>query len=98
MLNHAIEFTGEGVQYLSIDERLTIANMTTEWGALTGVFPVDAVTIGWLKKRNDFIKQRGLAGVSSDPAESNVHPRINDNTISDLEKNIPAADEKTLFM
>ena len=31
VLNHAIEFTGEGVNTLSIDDRLTIANMTTEW-------------------------------------------------------------------
>ena len=38
VLNHALEFCGEGVQALSIDDRLTIANMTTEWGALTGLF------------------------------------------------------------
>jgi homoaconitate hydratase len=38
VLNHAIEFTGstETMRSLSIDTRLTIANMTTEWGALTG--------------------------------------------------------------
>jgi homoaconitate hydratase len=39
VLNHAIEFVGEGIANLSISERLTIANMTTEWGALAGVFP-----------------------------------------------------------
>jgi len=31
VLNHAIEFCGDGVESLSISERLTIANMTTEW-------------------------------------------------------------------
>ena len=33
VLNHAIEFAGEGLKHLSLDESLTIANMTTEWGA-----------------------------------------------------------------
>lgn len=41
--NHAIEFTGseETMRSLSIDARLTIANMTTELGALSGLFPID---------------------------------------------------------
>jgi len=51
VLNHVIEFTGPGVKNLSIDERLTIANMTTEWGALAGVFDIDKVTRKWLEKR-----------------------------------------------
>ncbi len=42
VLNAAVEFAGEGVGALSIDERLAIANMTTEWGALAGWFPADA--------------------------------------------------------
>ncbi|MBN1477586.1 homoaconitase, partial [Candidatus Sumerlaeota bacterium] len=41
VLNHAIEFTGDGVAGLSMAERFAIANMTTEWGALVGVFPCD---------------------------------------------------------
>ncbi len=41
VLNHALEFSGDGVTSLSTDERLTIANMTTEWGALAAVFPPD---------------------------------------------------------
>ncbi|KAF7327435.1 Homoaconitase, mitochondrial [Mycena kentingensis (nom. inval.)] len=47
VLNAAIEFTGEGVATLTVDERLTIANMTTEWGALVGVFPVDETLLQW---------------------------------------------------
>ncbi len=51
VLNHAVEFAGPGVATLSIDERLTIANMSTEWGALVGWFPVDAVTCAYVEKR-----------------------------------------------
>ncbi|MCC6971388.1 MAG: homoaconitase [Phycisphaerales bacterium] len=41
VLNHAVEFAGEGIAALSIDQRMSIANMSTEWGALAGVFPFD---------------------------------------------------------
>jgi homoaconitate hydratase len=51
VLNHALEFTGPGLGFLSVDDRLTIANMTTEWGALAGVFPVDEITLDYLWKR-----------------------------------------------
>jgi homoaconitate hydratase len=40
-LNHAVEFHGEGVRELSVADRLTVANMSTEWGAMAGVFPAD---------------------------------------------------------
>lgn len=39
-----IEFTGPGVETLSVPERCTIANMTTELGATTGLFPSDERT------------------------------------------------------
>ncbi|KAJ5612351.1 Homoaconitate hydratase [Penicillium lagena] len=53
VLNHAIEFTGseETMRSLPVDDRLTIANMTTEWGALTGLFPIDDVLKGWLRAK-----------------------------------------------
>ncbi|EPS40647.1 hypothetical protein H072_5475 [Dactylellina haptotyla CBS 200.50] len=53
VLNHAIEFTGseETISSIPVDDRLAIANMTTEWGALTGLFPVDQLTKEWLKKK-----------------------------------------------
>ena len=56
VLNCALEFSGEGIKSLSIDQRLTIANMTTEWGALTGLFPVDEVTIEWLESRKSIYR------------------------------------------
>lgn len=52
VLNTAIEFHGsEGISKITIEDRLAIANMTTEWGAVAGLFPVDDVTISWLEKR-----------------------------------------------
>jgi len=51
VLNAAIEFAGPGVAALSMDDRLSIANMTTEWGALVGWFPCDHITIAWLQQQ-----------------------------------------------
>ena len=48
VLNAAVEFSGPGVASLSMDARLSIANMSTEWGALVGWFPVDEVTLAYL--------------------------------------------------
>lgn len=97
VLNHAIEFVGDGIRYLTIDERLAIANMTTEWGALAGVFPIDLATILWLKKRERFIEHRGLEGVFSDADGNGVHPRINHKRIEELEHNIPQADANAFY-
>ncbi|KAF8134865.1 hypothetical protein EV363DRAFT_1256647 [Boletus edulis] len=77
VLNAAIEFTGEGVTSLSIDERLTIANMTTEWGALVGVFPVDQTLLEWYEHTLKRVELRSFgSGTSSIPAPPE-HPRIN---------------------
>lgn len=77
VLNHAIEFVGEGIKHLSVDQRLTIANMTTEWGALVGLFPIDEITIEWLKTRNEKRK--------TGKDNRSVHPRINEQSIQELE-------------
>ncbi len=97
VLNHAVEFTGNGVKFLSIDERLAIANMTTEWGAMAGVFPIDDITIEWLNKRSAFIEQRGLEGVQSDSDNNGKHPRINNIRIKELQKNILTADDDAFY-
>ena len=51
VLNHAIEFVGseDTMKSLAVDDRLTIANMTTEWGALSGLFPIDSTLQRWLR-------------------------------------------------
>ncbi|MCW8818086.1 MAG: homoaconitase [Ignavibacteriaceae bacterium] len=97
VLNHAIEFVGDGIQYLTIEERLTIANMTTEWGALVGLFPIDEKTIEWLTKRDNYIQKRGLERVFSDSDGNGKHPRINDKRISELQKNIIKADTDAFY-
>jgi homoaconitate hydratase len=51
VLNHAVEFVGDGAADLQMSARMTIANMTTEWGALAGVFPFDKVTVNYLRSR-----------------------------------------------
>ncbi len=89
VLNHAIEFTGDGIKNLSLDQRLTIANMTTEWGALVGLFPIDDITIDWIKKRIEFVKKRGLAGVPSDEDGHGEHPRLNEKHLQELLNQLP---------
>ncbi len=44
-----VEFYGEGIYNLSLPNRATIANMAPEYGATIGIFPVDAVTLEYLK-------------------------------------------------
>ncbi|KAJ2779576.1 mitochondrial Homoaconitase [Coemansia javaensis] len=51
VLNHAVEFVGDGVAALPVEDRLAIANMTTEWGALAGLFAVDETTLRWYEAR-----------------------------------------------
>ncbi len=47
-----IEYSGEGIQYLSIPERATICNMGAELGATTSLFPSDEITREFLRKQN----------------------------------------------
>lgn len=47
-----MEYTGEGLKYLSIPERATITNMGAELGATTSIFPSDENTLAFLTKQN----------------------------------------------
>ena len=51
-LYKSLEFTGEGVAELSMDDRLTIANMAIEAGGKNGIFPVDEKTIAYMKEHS----------------------------------------------
>ena len=50
-LYQSLEFTGEGVAALSMDDRFTIANMAIEAGGKNGIFPVDDVTMEYIRGR-----------------------------------------------
>ena len=52
-LYQSLEFTGEGVASLSMDDRFTISNMAIEAGAKNGIFPVDDKTLEYIKDRVD---------------------------------------------
>ncbi len=60
VLNAAIEFHGPGVAGLSMSQRLTISNMTTEWGALVGWFPFDSTTAAYLRERAAALASEGV--------------------------------------
>ncbi len=49
-LYQSMEFSGPGVKNLTIDDRFTIANMAIEAGAKNGIFPVDEITLAYLKE------------------------------------------------
>ena len=66
VLNAAVEFTGRGVATLSMEERLTISNMTTEWGALIGWFPADGTTLEYLRQRREILSGHGIVRVSEE--------------------------------
>ena len=48
-LYKSMEFVGEGIQYLTMDDRFTIANMAIEAGGKNGIFPVDDLAIQYMK-------------------------------------------------
>lgn len=52
VVNKFVEFYGEGLEDLPLANRATIANMAPEYGATCGFFPVDEITLGYLKTTN----------------------------------------------
>ncbi len=51
-LYKSMEFTGEGVAQLSMDDRFTIANMAIEAGGKNGIFPVDEKTVAYMEEHS----------------------------------------------
>ena len=75
VLNHTVEFVGDGAANLPMSARMTIANMTTEWGALAGVFPFDEITVNYLRSRvPEFTnpKRPGIRGAKSRSGYTNA--------------------------
>lgn len=84
VLNMCVEFTGseQTLASIPISERLTIANMTTEMGSLSGLFPVDETLISWYRARATAAATSG--GSTKD--------RINQKRIDELLENTLVAD------
>ncbi len=53
-LDRAMEFGGEGLASMSMDERATLCNMATECSAKTGICEADGVTVAWLEERRGY--------------------------------------------
>jgi len=51
-LYKSLEFSGDGIKELSMDDRLCISNMAIECGAKNGIFPVDEITLDYVKDRS----------------------------------------------
>lgn len=51
-LYKSMEFVGDGIQYLSMDDRFSMANMAIEAGGKNGIFPVDEKTIEYMKEHS----------------------------------------------
>ena len=51
-LYKSMEFTGEGIKNLSMDDRFTICNMAIEAGGKNGIFPVDELAIQYMKEHS----------------------------------------------
>jgi homoaconitate hydratase len=85
VLNAAIEFAGPGVAKLSMDARMSISNMTTEWGALVGWFPCDELTVDFLAKRRAILDLQGL------------HDRVTKDELDAWTLNPPTSDEAAVY-
>lgn len=86
VLNCAIEFEGSGVGRLSMDQRLAISNMTTEWGALVGYFPYDEVVRDYLLSRAEVMAKRGDA-----------HPRLTASIVEKQESEVVVPDDDAFY-
>jgi len=86
VLNCCLEFAGPGVASLTIEERMTIANMTTEWGALAGVFPYDDVIREYLLARAERFQLRG-----------DKQPCLTRALLEKLEADLPGADPDAVY-
>jgi homoaconitate hydratase len=84
VLNAAVEFSGPGLASLSMDARFSISNMSTEWGPLVGWFPVDEITIAYLRGVYQRLKATGVE-------------RFTEQDIENWAKNPSVADDDAVY-
>jgi 3-isopropylmalate/(R)-2-methylmalate dehydratase large subunit len=59
---HVVEYRGEAVRALSMEGRMTVCNMSIEWGARAGMIAPDETTYAYLEAREHAPAGRGLVG------------------------------------
>jgi len=79
----ALEFAGETVDAMTMDERLTMANIVVECGAKAGIFPADETTRAFLEARGRVDRYRPVA-----PDPDAVYERTLEFDVGDLEPTI----------
>jgi aconitate hydratase len=89
-----VEYTGEGLKHLTLPDRATISNMSPEYGATAGFFPVDDHTLTYLKKTNRsdvaarveaYCKTCGFFNTYTDPV---VYSKTIDIDLSDIKPSV----------
>ncbi len=65
-IGKVLEFSGDGIDHLSLDERATLTNMAVEAGGFTGIIEADDVVIDYL------VKQRGLTPEQAADARARI--------------------------
>jgi 3-isopropylmalate/(R)-2-methylmalate dehydratase large subunit len=90
-LYKSIEFTGEGIKELSMDDRFAISNMAVEAGGKNGIFPVDDKTINYMEERK--IKEWKIFQADEDA----VYDQVIDINLDELEPTVacPSSPENT---
>jgi aconitate hydratase len=78
-----VEFYGPGVSSLSLADRATISNMAPEYGATIGVFPIDQVTLDYLKLTNRTSEQINLVETYAKEQALFLSPASDDPVYSD---------------
>ena len=87
-LYKSMEFAGDGLQYLTMDDRFTIANMAIEAGGKNGIFPVDDKTIEYVKEHSN----KEWTKFEADEDAEEPHPASTMDTTM-----IPASKTENLF-
>jgi 3-isopropylmalate/(R)-2-methylmalate dehydratase large subunit len=90
-LYKSIEFTGEGIKELSMDDRFAISNMAVEAGGKNGIFPVDDKTINYIEERK--IKEWKIFQADEDA----VYDQVIDINLDELNPTVacPSSPENT---
>jgi 3-isopropylmalate/(R)-2-methylmalate dehydratase large subunit len=88
----AVEFCGEAVRALSMEERMTLCNMSAEMGAQTGLIAADETTMNWLQAKSagtssfDKLRTNGVVdeslGLSSDAGSYTEHHHFDASTLA----------------